>query len=94
VGGHCEKHYFEPAIDVCGCCLGEYCRDCVVYPFGADKLPYCMHCAVVAAGLRTGVGARPLDRAQRRAAMRRREELQAGPAERRNPGGHDARVSR
>jgi hypothetical protein len=92
VGGNCQKHYFEPAIDVCGCCLGEYCRDCVVYPFGRRKLPYCMHCAVVAAGLRTGVGARPLDRAQRRAAMHRREELQAS-SERRPPAGRHAGVS-
>ena len=73
-GGRCHKHWFEPAVDVCGMCLEEYCADCVVYPFGEAVLPYCLPCAVRAAGVRHGRSHR-FSRRDRRAALRRRELL-------------------
>lgn len=70
MGTHCERHYFDRAIDVCGWCGAGHCKDCLVYPFGRNKLPYCMSCAVEAAGLRPGSTGRPPSR-------RRRKELEA-----------------
>jgi hypothetical protein len=49
---HCQRHLFEPAIDVCGGCRETYCADCLVWPFGRAKLPYCLTCAVQASGVR------------------------------------------
>ena len=51
---HCQRHMFEPAIDVCGGCRETYCADCLVWPFGRAKLPYCLTCAVQASGVRQG----------------------------------------
>jgi hypothetical protein len=73
--GRCESHMFDVAIDVCGQCLGEYCGDCVVYPFGPTALPLCMSCAVAASGVRAGSAPRRTGRTQRREALRRRADL-------------------
>jgi hypothetical protein len=75
VNGTCDKHEFDPAIDVCGRCLREFCGECVVYPFGTAELPYCVTCAVDVSGVRTGSKLPPLTRRQRRLALDRRREL-------------------
>ena len=51
--GRCERHLFDRAIDLCGRCGGEYCTDCLVYPFGASKPPFCLPCAVARGGVRS-----------------------------------------
>jgi hypothetical protein len=72
--GRCERHQFDRAIDRCGRCGGEFCHTCVVYPFGAKKAPYCLPCAVEAAGVRSGAGhARPMSRRERKLLDRQRK---------------------
>ncbi len=51
--GRCERHNFDRAIDLCGRCGGEYCSDCLVYPFGPRKPPFCLPCAVSQGGVRS-----------------------------------------
>jgi hypothetical protein len=57
--GRCERHLFDQAIDLCDRCGAEFCGDCLVYSFGPKKPPYCLPCAVEAAGVRKGAGYRP-----------------------------------
>lgn len=70
--GRCEKHGFEVAVARCRECVGEYCAECLVYPFGDRKPPLCIACAIAVAGVRSTAG-RP-QRASRRDV--RREEKQ------------------
>jgi hypothetical protein len=56
----CIKHPHEPAEGLCRTCGAEYCADCIVYPFGPTKPPYCIPCAVAAGGLRANAGSRPV----------------------------------
>jgi hypothetical protein len=74
--GRCERHLFDRAIDLCGRCGLEYCPDCLVYSFGPAKPPFCLPCAVEAAGVRKGAGMRPAGgRKEQKAILRRREEF-------------------
>ena len=57
--GRCERHLFDQAVDRCGRCGGEFCHTCVVYSFGPKKPPFCLPCAVEAAGVRSGAGSAP-----------------------------------
>ncbi|MGI9578485.1 MAG: hypothetical protein ACR2OH_09820 [Microthrixaceae bacterium] len=36
---------------VCGRCGHEFCRECVVFPFGLKKPPLCIACALEAGGV-------------------------------------------
>jgi hypothetical protein len=65
----CTKHQSEHAVGSCRRCADAWCTACLVYTYGSDKPPYCMSCAMVAAGVRTS-GARP-------AATRRQLKAQA-----------------
>jgi hypothetical protein len=78
--GRCERHQFDRAIDQCGRCGLEFCHTCVVYPFGQRKAPYCLPCAVEAAGVRSGAGSgRPLSwRERKRLEKERRSPATAG----------------
>ncbi|HLT16849.1 MAG TPA: hypothetical protein VK007_09115 [Acidimicrobiales bacterium] len=49
----CIKHPHEVGVSHCGRCGGSWCGDCLVHPFGPKKPPYCMSCAMFAAGVRT-----------------------------------------
>ena len=76
--GRCERHQFDRAIDRCGRCGLEFCQTCVVYPFGRRKAPFCLPCAVEAAGVRSGAGSgRPLSRRERKALDRERKAADA-----------------
>lgn len=76
--GRCEDHLFDRATDLCGRCGGEFCGDCVVYPFGTDRLPLCRPCAVQQSGVRRTAAVRPpLSRRERNALPARRAELHA-----------------
>ncbi len=50
---HCTRHYEEPALDTCKNCGRTFCSRCLVYPFGNHKPPYCVGCAISAAGVRS-----------------------------------------
>jgi hypothetical protein len=75
--GRCERHQFDRAIDRCGRCGLEFCQTCVVYPFGQRKAPYCLPCAVEAAGVRSGAGS---GQALSRRARKQLEKERANPA--------------
>jgi hypothetical protein len=80
--GRCERHLFDQAIDLCGRCGQEFCPDCLVYSFGPTKPPFCLPCAVEAAGVRQGAGFRPAGgRKERKELTRRREAFLAQRAE-------------
>ncbi len=75
----CEKHLFEEAIDVCRQCAHQFCAECLVYSFGPKQPPYCVPCAVAAAGIRTTAGGRPtLERKQMRRMMKERRLARRG----------------
>jgi hypothetical protein len=82
--GRCERHLFDQAVDLCGRCGCEFCTDCLVYSFGPKKPPFCLPCAVEAAGVRAGAGFRPTTgrRRERKAIERARQEFLASRAER------------
>ena len=89
--GRCERHLFDQAIDLCGRCGAEFCNDCLVYSFGPKKPPFCLPCAVEAAGVRSGAGSRPMSRkeqkqfAKQREALRQRRAVAAEPGEVQEP---------
>jgi hypothetical protein len=62
--GRCDKHSFEPSERICRSCGGEFCQDCLVYSHGHRKPPYCVSCALAAAGVRSSAG-RPVVRSKR-----------------------------
>ena len=70
----CAKHQFEGADNFCRQCGHPFCVRCLVYPFGERKPPYCIPCALVASGVRSGGrkaprASRKERRAQKKAAM-------------------------
>ena len=81
--GRCDKHLFEEAEDRCGSCGFEFCAECLVYAFGPKRPPFCIPCAVAAAGIRSSAGkslprreAKRLER-ERRQAFRKAERVAA-----------------
>ena len=80
--GQCDKHLFEAAEDRCGKCGYEFCGECLVYSFGAKKPPFCIACAVAAAGIRSNAGLRPIADARELKALRKERRSQARKARR------------
>jgi hypothetical protein len=86
--GRCEKHLFEAAEDRCGKCGSEFCAECLVYSFGPKRPPFCIPCAVSAAGIRRTAGggtlprreAKRLERARRSAFKAARRATPTAPA--------------
>jgi hypothetical protein len=88
--GRCDKHLFDGAEDRCGKCGYEFCGECLVYSFGPKKPPFCIPCAVAAAGIRNNAGNRPIAgagelkqlRKERRSGFRRqrRDEVMPEPS--------------
>ena len=76
MNGRCETDPFDQAIDVCGSCYGEFCRNCLVTT-KRRKRPMCKDCAIVASGVRTG--AKPTIRGDKKTADERRSALQSAP---------------
>jgi hypothetical protein len=54
---------------VCGQCGHEFCPECVVFPYGTDKPPMCISCALQVAGVSKRPTGRP--KLSRRAVKRR-----------------------
>lgn len=79
VEGRCERHLFDQAVDLCGRCGFEFCADCLVYSFGTKKPPFCLPCAVEAAGVRQGAGfgTPALNRREQKELKRRRKAFLA-----------------
>jgi len=50
----CETHPFDEAHDDCRSCGHHFCQGCLVYSFGPDRPPFCVPCALAAAGVRRG----------------------------------------
>lgn len=75
--GSCDKHLFERRERNCRSCGGEFCGECLVYAYGPKKPPYCVSCALAAAGVRSSA-ARPVTRSRREM---RREAKEARRAE-------------
>jgi hypothetical protein len=50
--GKCFKHIFDDAVGACRTCQNGFCEMCLVYAKGPKKPPYCVPCALVAAGVR------------------------------------------
>lgn len=48
----CVRHSFELAKGVCRQCHNSFCEECLVYSFGPKKPPFCIACALQAAGVR------------------------------------------
>jgi hypothetical protein len=46
----CQTHTHDSASGVCRTCHGEFCETCLVYSYGRGKPPYCIRCALIAAG--------------------------------------------
>ena len=74
--GRCDKHQFEPMERTCRSCGGEFCQDCLVYSHGHRKPPYCVSCALAAAGVRS-TAQRPVVRSKREIRRQLREERKA-----------------
>lgn len=49
----CFRHGFELAESTCRNCGLAFCSECLVFSFGARKPPYCISCALAAAGVRS-----------------------------------------
>jgi hypothetical protein len=85
---HCLRHYEEPVTAHCRTCQHPFCARCLVYSFGPKKPPYCVGCALHAAGVRNGnrsvvpptgsedpeIQAPPLDKRAERAERRAQKE--------------------
>jgi hypothetical protein len=71
----CVRHQFELAFDRCRTCDDTYCIECLIYALGPDQPPYCMNCALVAAGVRKRGARTP--KVSRRELRRREKEARA-----------------
>jgi hypothetical protein len=49
----CTVHSFDESVGECRACHAAFCADCLVYSHGPDKPPYCIPCAITAAGVRS-----------------------------------------
>lgn len=59
VEGRCERHSFEAAENLCRTCGYEFCHECLVYTYGPKRAPFCVRCAIAAAGVRSSAGITP-----------------------------------
>lgn len=55
----CDRHGFELAVDTCRNCANSYCAECLVYSFGRKEQPFCVACALAAAGVRSNAARQP-----------------------------------
>jgi hypothetical protein len=74
----CVKHPMAMSEFVCGQCGHEFCPECVVFPYGVDKPPVCISCALQIAGISKRPTGRP--KLGRRAVKRRLKAERRAPA--------------
>jgi hypothetical protein len=73
----CAKHPSELATSACRRCGLDWCSECLVFSFGATKPPFCITCALVTAGVKTG-GPPPMSRKQLRARKKAQKSAARG----------------
>ena len=71
----CTKHPDLLAAASCRRCTERWCTDCLVYAFGTDKPPFCVTCALFAAGVKAR--GRPAPSRKQLRAMKKAERLAA-----------------
>ena len=88
----CIKHPHETGVGLCRRCGGSWCADCLVYSFGPKKPPFCMSCAMVAGGVRTGATRPALARRELKALQKaaKSEAKAAAKAAKRAPADDEA----
>ncbi|MCU1344982.1 MAG: hypothetical protein JWL70_1248 [Acidimicrobiia bacterium] len=67
----CTKHPFDRGQDICSHCGLIFCGQCLVYPGGAGKDPFCIQCTVARA-VRGGSSVKAV---KRRELKQRRQQL-------------------
>jgi hypothetical protein len=72
MAARCTKHTFDVAVAQCRSCGEGFCGDCLVYTHGPSSPPFCVPCALVAAGVRRVSGA---EKKAMKAARGRRIEI-------------------
>lgn len=82
--GRCIKHPFEISEHACRNCGNDFCDECLVFAFGPDKPPYCVPCALAAAGVRSNA-ATPAALSRREIRRREKERKKAEKASKRTP---------
>jgi hypothetical protein len=71
----CTRHQFEAADDFCRTCGGGFCSECLVYSFGRNQPPFCLNCALAAAGVRSNAARQPtMSRREMRARTKERRK--------------------
>lgn len=82
---YCVKHTMLQTEATCRECGNEYCNECLVYPFGKDRPPMCIRCALAFSGVGTRRAARRVRPSwaerRRRAAAPKLPEVAPRPAE-------------
>ncbi len=75
----CCRNPFELADDYCNRCGLPFSNEFLVFPFGADKPPLCVPCALAMAGVRANAGNRPVvsRRELRQRAKARKQRVKA-----------------
>jgi hypothetical protein len=48
----CPKHEFVRTEALCGRCGYAWCRSCLVWPWGSQRAPLCVACAIFWGGVR------------------------------------------
>ena len=84
----CVKHHLDMAEGRCRHCGYSFCSRCLVFAKGPTKPPYCLNCAMAAAGVRSSAANRPIaSKAELRRLERdrRRAERAEAKAQRRAP---------
>jgi hypothetical protein len=79
----CDRHGFELAVDTCRNCGISFCAECLVYSFGKKEQPFCVSCALAAAGVRSNAARQPTmsrKEMRRRAKERKKAEKDARSA--------------
>lgn len=80
----CVRNPFELADDYCNRCGLPFSNEFLVYPFGPERSPLCVACALAQAGVRANAGNRPVvsrrELRQREKARRQRMKAQRSSA--------------
>jgi ribosome-binding protein aMBF1 (putative translation factor) len=85
IDGHCIRHPFEESSAYCRQCGMEFCGECLVFAFGAAEPPFCVSCALAAAGVRSNAANAP-SVSKRELRRRNKEQRKALKAERKARG--------
>ncbi|MFW2382805.1 MAG: hypothetical protein ACN4GZ_13695 [Acidimicrobiales bacterium] len=74
MNGRCHNDPMDFAAEVCDSCGDQFCTNCLVYPRGTNKPPFCTSCAMALSGVRNRRPIKPLPRGE---IKKRRKRLRA-----------------